>query len=340
MENIRFALNAVLPILFVMVAGALAGRFTSFGKPFFKRLNALAFRFFLSVSLFCNVYDVEDIRALNWGVLGFVIGGIFLCLLIGIPAAALTTKDPLKRGPIVQAAFRSNNAIIGVSLAAALATEKVTETVAFASLCSGLVVPFINIAAVILLTVYAVKADAAHQAPPTFGEWCGKILLNPLVLGAALGFVCLVIRALLPTADGVPVFTLKNQLPHLYSALNTLARAASPVMLFCLGATLDFGSVKALRREITVGILLRIVLCPVIVIGIALLLREPLGISKVEMPALIAVFASPVAVSSAVTAQECGGDTDLANHLVVWSSVLSMATIFLFIVFLRGLGML
>lgn len=340
MENIRFALNAILPILLVMAAGALARRFTSFDKEFFKRLNALSFRFFLSVNVFCNIYNVEDIRSLNWGVLAFILAGLFLCMFIGLLGAALTTKDLFKRGPIIQAAFRSNNAIIGVSLAAALATTNVTETVAFASLSSGLVTPLINIAAVIVLTVCSAGKDASRQSLPSFGQWCKKILTNPLVLGATLGFVCLLVRSLLPTVGGVPVFTFRRYLPAVYEALSTLSKAASPVMLFCLGATLDFASVKLMWREIGVGIFLRIVLCPVIVIGLALLLREPLGITRVEIPGLIAVFASPVAVSSAVTTQECGGNTDLANHLVVWSSVLSMGTLFLFILFLRGIGML
>ena len=58
------------------------------------------------------------------------------------------------------------------------------------------------------------------------------------------------------------------------------------------------------------------------------------------MPAMVAVCASPVAVSSAVMTQEIGGDDQLASQIVVWSSVLSMVSIFLIVYALRTLGAL
>ena len=75
-------------------------------------------------------------------------------------------------------------------------------------------------------------------------------------------------------------------------------------------------------------------------IGLCLLLREPLGVTTVEMPSFVAVFASPVAVSSAVMVQEIGGDDQLASQLVVWTSAVSMATIFAIVFALRTIGAL
>ena len=65
-------------------------------------------------------------------------------------------------------------------------------------------------------------------------------------------------------------------------------------------------------------------------------LRHP----TVEMPSLVAVFASPVAVSSAVMVQKIGGDDQLASQLVVWTSAASMATIFAIVFVLRTIGAL
>ena len=39
-------------------------------------------------------------------------------------------------------------------------------------------------------------------------------------------------------------------------------------------------------------------------------------------------------------AQQIGGDVQLANQLVVWTSVLSMLTIFVIVFILRAMGML
>ena len=340
MENIRFALNAILPMLFVMLAGALAGRFSHFDRAFFKRVNGVAFRFFLSTNLFYNVYNLESFHSLNARVLLFAIGGCFLCMLIGFICARLCTKDPLKQGPMIQATYRSNNAIIGIPLAAALGGTHVTETSAFTSVCAGCTIPIYAISAVLILDSCVRRASKETKVTPSVAQWCKTLLLNPLVLGCLLGFVCVFIRSLLPEADGVPVFTIKNQIPTLYKAISSVAGAASPVMLFCLGATLDFHAGKALLKEISVGVILKLIICPSIIIGLALLFKNQLRLTVVEMPALVAIFASPTAITSAVVAQESGCDGDLAAHLVVWSSVLSLASMFCVILLLRGIGML
>ncbi len=58
------------------------------------------------------------------------------------------------------------------------------------------------------------------------------------------------------------------------------------------------------------------------------------------MPSLVAIFCSPVAVTSAVMVQEIGGDEQLAGQIVAWSSGASMLTIFVFTVVLRTHGLL
>ena len=76
------------------------------------------------------------------------------------------------------------------------------------------------------------------------------------------------------------------------------------------------------------------------VIAIAVALRQPLGLTSLEMPTLVAISSTPVAVSSAVMAQEMGCDDQLANQLVVWTSVLSMVSLFCIIYVMRTLALL
>ena len=54
-------------------------------------------------------------------------------------------------------------------------------------------------------------------------------------------------------------------------------------------------------------------------------------------PTLIALFGTPVAVSSAIMAGEMKGDEQLATQLVVWTSICSIVTIFI-MVFLLMVG--
>jgi predicted permease len=52
------------------------------------------------------------------------------------------------------------------------------------------------------------------------------------------------------------------------------------------------------------------------------------------------MFGSPVAVSSAIMAGSMKNDEQLATQLVVWTSLLSIVTIFATVCLLMGMGLL
>ena len=55
------------------------------------------------------------------------------------------------------------------------------------------------------------------------------------------------------------------------------------------------------------------------------------------MVALMVLFASPAAVSSFIMAEQMEGDGALAGQLIVLGSVLSVFTVFVWILILKGL---
>ena len=59
-----------------------------------------------------------------------------------------------------------------------------------------------------------------------------------------------------------------------------------------------------------------------------------------DYPALIALFATPAAVSSAVMAGQMGNDEQLATQIVVWTSVVSIVTLFIIICLLIWTGLM
>ena len=96
-------------------------------------------------------------------------------------------------------------------------------------------------------------------------------------------------------------------------------------------------------KEITVGTLWRIVIAPVLGIGGAILLSKYTDVicfGPNEYPALVALFGSPTAVSSAIMARQMGGDGQLATQYVVWTSLGSIVTLFLTVCVLMSMGLL
>ena len=79
------------------------------------------------------------------------------------------------------------------------------------------------------------------------------------------------------------------------------------------------------------------VVVPIVVFSIAIILNM---FTNYEFATLIAIFASPIAVVSAIMAKEMNNDHLLASQLVVWSTLVSSVTIFIIVLTLKSLGYL
>ena len=330
--NFSYAFHAIAPILLLIALGMLVRRIGPWEGKFYRTLNALSFHLFLPVQLFLNVYAVERLSDFNWPVMVYLVGSVLFCCGLGILAARLFVRDPAQKGPMVQVTFRSNQAVLGLPLAAALGGE---AAMGFASLSAGIITTVFNFLAVVVLAWYSDRGRGI-----TGRGLVRRVCLNPLIVGAVSGLILVLLRQLLARATGETAFFLRDFLPPVYQVLTQLSAVASPVMLFVLGANLDLKAAKTLLPMLRLGALLRLVLCPALVIGAAVALREPLGLTALEVPSMVAVCASPAAVSSGVMVQEIGGDEQLANQLVVWTSVWSLLTIFLIVSALRAAGLL
>ena len=138
------------------------------------------------------------------------------------------------------------------------------------------------------------------------------------------------------------MFLLSRDLKFFYTGLENLSRITSPFALLVLGGQFTFSAVSGLRKEIMAGTLSRILLSPLIGIGTAVVLGC-FGVIRFDAsvyPALIAVFGSPTAVSSAIMARQMNHDGQLATQLVVWTSIGSIFTIFLTVCILMAMGLL
>lgn len=339
MSTFIFAVNAIMPIILLIILGYQLRRIGFYEEAFLKTANKFVFNVALPALLFYNVYSIDQLASMDWGVILFVGIAIFVLFGLGLLTVMIGVKDPCQKGVILQCVFRSNYAIIGIPLAEALGGK---EAVAIAAVISAFSIPIYNILAVISLSIF--KEDEGGKKTSVKDILKG-ICKNPLILGVGAGLICLVIRGFLPYNEetGTYVFSLKEHLAFLYKAIKNLSLIASPLALIVLGGQFKFTAVKTLAREIIIGTVWRLVLAPGLALGVALLLSKYTSIiqfTAVEYPALIALFGTPVAVSSAIMAGQMGSDEELAGQLVVWTSLLSIFTLFISIVIARDIGML
>lgn len=326
MDSFLFAVEAVSPIILMVVVGYFLKRLGWMKPDFAKAANRIVFRVFLPATLFLNVYKIENLGGMDMGYIVYALAVILGIFLLAIPVALAVTPYRERRGPLVQVSFRSNYALVGLPLAASLFGE---EGMIVATLLSAAAIPLFNVLAVISLTVFREGGEG-----PGVTRILKGIAKNPLILSIGAGLFVLGIRAIFQRV-GI-AFRLSDIKP-VYTVLNQLSAVSTPLALVVLGAQFEFSAIKALRREIIVGTLIRVVAAPLIGVGVAYLLFRQ-QFSGAHFAAFVALFATPVAVSSLPMAQEMENDAALAGQYVVWTTILSAITIFLCSLLLKQVG--
>ena len=325
MESLIFAINAVLPIIIMVVIGNIIKRIGFISKDFIKNANRLVFRLFLPAMLFLNVYNIESFADMNIGYAIYALVITFILFGLAIPIVIFSTKKNNRRGAMLQASFRSNYALIGIPLAASLFGD---EGTAVACILSAFTIPIFNVLAVISLSIFNPDGEGVKVSKIILG-----IVKNPLILSVLAGCLCLFVRELFVSWE--IAFRLSDITPA-FKVLNYLSGVATPLALIVLGAQFEFSAVPELKKEIIIATSLRVFVSPIVGLGAALLLFP--DFTGAHYAALTALFATPVAVSSVPMAQEMGADTQLAGQIVVWTTVLSGFTIFVIAAFLKSIG--
>lgn len=329
-----FAANAVLPIILLIVLGYILKRIGMLSKDFLNVGNKLTFRVLLPVMLFCNVYGIESFGDINFAFILYGIAGVLVIFFLAVAISCAFTKDPAKRGALIQGMFRSNYAIIGIPLAGSLFGS---AGEAAAGVMSAFCVPTFNILGVIALSLFngnGKESDNGKQKVDVPKILLG-IIKNPLILGTLAGLAALGIRALFVKA-GIG-FRLSD-IQFLYKTLENIKSICTPFALIVLGGKFEFSAVSRLKREIVFGTVMRTVAVPIMGLLGAYLLKNALGLSGEHFAVYVGVFATPVAVASAIMAKEMGADDELAGQLVVWTSLASAVTIFAYVTVLRAVG--
>ena len=189
------------------------------------------------------------------------------------------------------------------------------EHTGLVSVCIAIIVPMYNIICVLIL-----ESLRGQKMPPAV-IW-KNLLKNPIILGALMG---LVVKLL-----DIRFF------PAMEQVIFDIARMVTPLALIMLGAGLKFSDTLRYRRELVLVSVTKLVLVPLLFVGVTLLL----GYRGVPVTTAMALSFVPTAVSTFVMAQEMGADATLAGQIVAVTSVLSIGTVFLWVLALSSLGLI
>lgn len=312
MENLIIAFNVVLPLMLCIMLGYFLSRIGMIKEELRKGMNALSFKVFLPFYLFNSVYTTDVSKSFNGRLMIFCCLAMlcwFAFLMFLIP---LLEKENPRRGVLIQAMFRSNFALFGLPMAESLCgAERMGPT----SLLIGVCVPLVNILAVITLETF-------RGGKPSAKKMLIGIAKNPLIVSSVLGVVFNLLKIPLPSA--------------VHKTVTDLGKVATPLSLVALGASFTFASAAKYRKHLAIGVSGKLVACPLIMVTLGTLL----GLRAEMLVPVLIFFGAPTAVSSFPMAQQMEGDGELAASLVVFTSALSIVTIFLWVFALKSIGLI
>ncbi|MBD97902.1 AEC family transporter [Candidatus Marinamargulisbacteria bacterium] len=205
---------------------------------------------------------------------------------------------PAHQAVFIQAGFRSNFGIIGLSIAWLLWG---TIGLSKAALLLAVVSPLYNVSSIIIFNYYNSQASGP-------GYW-ESFVKTPLLWGALLGIVFAYYSWEVP--------------PVAEQTLQHISALALPLALIGIGATCTKETIRSLSRIHAVVCLLKLVIAPALAVSIGI----AMGLTGMDLGIVFLLMATPTAVASFIVAQTFSTDAKLAGSLVVVTTILSSITL-------------
>ncbi len=310
MENLVFSINVVLPIFLLMCSGTLFRKINLFDEEFLVKANSFAFKVLLPTYLFNNIYKSEVSDSINIKLILFAVSIVIAVIGITIIIVQKFEKDNRNRGIIIQGLYRSNFVLFGVPLSLNLFGESNLGAV---TTLIAIIIPLYNFMAVIILDWYSNdKSD--------YKKTVISIIKNPLIVGCFLGIIVSVMNVKLP------LFAEKT--------INEVAEMATPLALMALGGEIAIKGIDKNLNYIAIVSIGKLIVIPAFVVAAG----YAFGFRGVELGALFSMTAPSCSVSSYTMACQYECNDELAGQLVFFTALFSPITIFLFIFFLKTVG--
>ncbi|MDR1527361.1 MAG: AEC family transporter [Dysgonamonadaceae bacterium] len=315
MNSFLFSFNVVAPLFIIMAIGYVVRKIRLVSEDFLTHLNKLIFRFFLPLMLFQDIRISYQGDFSNTKLIFASLIGISVIILVSFLIVPCLVKRNGQRGSMIQGIYRSNFLIYGLPLATGMYGDQAVSAI---SMLMGIMIPFFNVAAVILLSFYS--ETGTHKI--TVKQLLYDIASNPLIIGTFFGLLAGMLHLNLPRFVDIPIAQ--------------LAGITAPLALFMMGGEFKFHSLHNNLMKVIAVTIARLIIVPVVALSIFIYA----GFRNVDLAVLLCIFATPAAMAGYIMAKNMGNDGELASQIVVLTTACSCITIFFLIYFLRAWGYL
>lgn len=291
-------LNITAPVFAMLFLGVLLKRIGAINDGFIVSASGLVFNVTMPALLFLGIIHADLRDALQPKLLiffSFVTLLSFACTW----AWAVRRCPHADRGIYVQGAFRGNNGVVGLALAASMYGD---YGISVGAILAALVIVFYNTLSTIVLAVYSpvIKSD----------PWSifKSVLANPLIISVIVASPFAYFGIALPN--------------WLEKSGSYLAQMTLPLALICIGGTLSLASLRKSGKLAISASLVKMVWLPLF----CTLLAWVLGFRGAELGILFLYFGSPTAAASYIMARTANGNYELAAAIIVLTTLAAAVT--------------
>ncbi|KXO12718.1 putative membrane protein [Moritella sp. JT01] len=305
MLNILFLLA---PIFLLLILGKVIKKTLVTDEQSWFSINKITYFVLFPAFTFnkTSTMDFGNIALLDYTVV--LIIGFFSAVFISYLIGKIVNIDPPSLTSIIQGAGR-HNSFIALAVSAQLLGEK---GIILGTITIAILVPFSNIFMV------SVMSSMLHKNTGKKINILNQLLSNPIIISIFFG---LLINYIGWGKD-----------PILYEITKILAGATLPVVLLCIGASLQFSSFKGQLTFCLLSSFSKMIVFPAVVYFTATMLSLPLNFIIVAM-----IFAiSPTSPAGYPLAQQMGGNAPLIAAIISLQTAVSILVLPLMIMLIQG----
>ena len=295
-------LSLTIPFFGVIALGAFSRAIGFFDADMGLKLARFAFYFILPPFLFLSITQapIEELFTMGF-LIRYELATILMLILTGIASAFLFDFQGIKRGLYGLNAAYPNVGYIGVPLCLmAFGPEAILPLAMILS---------IDTIVLLVCTALFVTSDAKGAFASSLAHTAKQLVKNPLIVSAVVGIFW--------AYTGLPVPFIADKF------MTLLAGGAAPAALFALGITLYGSDLKQARVEISLLVILKLFIHPLLV---ALLFIGWPGMDKVWVQTAILSAALPIAANVFAMSQYYEVYSEKTAGAIMLSTVIASIT--------------
>jgi predicted permease len=294
-------LNALFPVLALIVFGWLARRFAITDAAFHRVSDKLVYFVFFPLMLFWKIGSAPLQFEGNWHYLPA--SALAICIVCGLSLLYVRWRPvpDFQVGSFNQGCYRFNTYI---GMAVLINTFGQTGVQLYGILI-GLTIPLINVLCVsILIWFGGSETSQGNRVALTLKH----LLTNPLILGCIAGIAYAQLVGSFPTP--------------IDNTLKLMSQVTLPLALFSIGASLSFANLRSNFSLALASAGFKLVVLPLV--GLCLLWM--FGVKGLAFQVSMLFFTQPTSTAIYILSSQLNSDNELASAVIVLSTLLSFAS--------------